>query len=284
MKRVLSFLCAFVMVLACAGVTTTKAETPYTTGGTPLYEGQVVSFKNVGHEKFMNVQHGSASSGNGTKLNLYPWDNTNTMKFKVHLNNDDSITLSPLCTPNKYVDIRRYGNPITDNQDMVIWGADGDAHKNIHMRLWGDVGVELLFAAHPDYCISSRTNGTLQTKKRSSLHIGAISIEELWVVCDANGNKLDLRPTMQNDIWEPFEKWTFRLSLAEAIAVCKKEAGSCGENAKAWVRNTYGLTVEKYGVAYVNYVLSRAGIKLPNLDKVNSSGGAPLLYVPALRE
>ncbi len=196
MKRVLSFLCAFVMVLACTGVTTTKADT--TTNNVVLQEGQVISLKNAVSGYFMNVLHGGTA--NGTQIDLYPWDNTNTMKFAVHANSDGSYMLSPLCASNKYVDIRRYGNPIADGQNIVVWGADGDIHKNIRFNIWGN-RAELEFAAHPEYCISALSeNESYNAHCRLVVRRSAYQYScanpgtvdaRIWIICDANGNPLN---------------------------------------------------------------------------------------------
>lgn len=183
-----------VMVLSCFQLTTLPQKTfAATEEYFELKEGQVVSFKNAASGWFMNLQHGT--DANGTKVNVYPWDETPpyTQKYKVALGSDGSFNLAVLCAPTRFVDVRRYSKPLAENQGIVIWEEDGDNHKQLRLKKMGDK-VAIVFANNPGLCIAPSSATAAETKQSQLIvrKLDASKPEMLWNVCDEKGNPLDI--------------------------------------------------------------------------------------------
>lgn len=189
-KRIIAFLCLCVMVLSifpCVPEKAMAAEEFY-----ELKNGQVITLKNASSGWFMNLQHGT--DANGTKINVYPWDETPpyTQKYKVSLNADGSFKLATLCAPSRFVDVRRYSKPLAESQGIVIWAEDGDTNKHLRLKKVGDK-VAIVFANNTNLCIAPSSPTAAKTTQTQLIvrKLDATKPEMLWNVCDEKGNPIN---------------------------------------------------------------------------------------------
>lgn len=189
-KRIIAFLCLCVMALSifpCVPEKAMAAEEFY-----ELKNGQVITLKNASSGWFMNLQHGT--DANGTKINVYPWDETPpyTQKYKVSLNADGSFKLATLCAPSRFVDVRRYSKPLAESQGIVIWAEDGDTHKHLRLKKVGDK-VAIVFANNTNLCIAPSSVSAAKTTQTQMIvrKLDTSKTEMLWNVCDEKGNPIN---------------------------------------------------------------------------------------------
>ena len=189
-KRIIAFLCLCVMVLSifpCVPEKALAAEEFY-----ELKNGQVITLKNASSGWFMNLQHGT--DANGTKINVYPWDETPpyTQKYKVSLNADGSFKLATLCAPSRFLDVRRYSKPLAESQGIVIWAEDGDTHKHLRLKKVGDK-VAIVFANNTNLCIAPSSVSAAKTTQTQMIvrKLDTSKTEMLWNVCDEKGNPIN---------------------------------------------------------------------------------------------
>ncbi len=151
------------------------------------------SLRNVASDWYMNVRH--AGTADGTEINLYPLDMTEPMTQRFVFRMVDArkkvVTISPQPAKNKYLDVRRRGNPFAEGQGICIWQADGDPLKNFIMDVQKDGSFYLCFAEYPEYCIGAKSVSAASTEQTQLVVRKKENAEELrWVLCDENGRPL----------------------------------------------------------------------------------------------
>lgn len=188
-----------------------------------LSEDKLYGFKSAASGWMMNTK--GAGKSNGTNINLYPLDLsqpvTQLYSVTVVSEEDNIFRLSPSYDDTKFLDVRRYGAPFKEKQIICLWSEDNDPLllKNFQLEYNPDGTLTIVFAEHPDMCISAASFSAASTYQQQLIvkrKTGAP--EERFVLTDENGNPL------YND-QEVTSQYNMQIALREYYKYYKEMGG-----------------------------------------------------------
>ena len=201
--------------------------------GLTVSEGELYSFKNASSGWHMNVK--GAGKTNGTHVNLWPLDmsepNTQCFTFTFTSMENKTLKISPICTPNMYIDVRRGGKTLAPAQKMCIWEEDGDPVKEIIIETLEDGSCYLTLNSNKDYCIGASSITAAKTKQTQLVVCKKTGEEEQrWFLCDAQGKVIDSKK-------DTLYKAT--IAMLDTLLVGLNETKNDFSNSNYWVYNAY---------------------------------------------
>lgn len=205
---------------AVAKAATVKAVTSVNHNAIKLSEDKLYGFKSAASGWMMNTK--GAGKTNGTNINLYPLDLsqpiTQLYSVTVVSEKDNIFRLSPSYDDTKFLDVRRYGAAFAEGQKICLWSEDNDPLllKNLQLEYNPDGSLTLVFAEHPEMCISAASLSAASTyQKQLVVKRKTGAPEERFVLTDEHGMPLNIEQevTSQLDMQIAFRQYMDRYQV-----------------------------------------------------------------------